>query len=97
MVVDANRRALESLGLTRQELIGQSPMLFDADFTPTFGERLIGHLSGGQSLTFETRHRRKDGSVKEVPVLLRIDTPIEVDYYLHGGILPFVLRELVAA
>jgi aconitate hydratase len=39
---------------------------------------------------------RKDGSVKEVPVLLRIDTPIEVDYYLHGGILPFVLRDLVA-
>jgi aconitate hydratase A / 2-methylisocitrate dehydratase len=30
-------------------------------------------------------------------VLLRIDTPIEVDYYLHGGILPFVLRELVSA
>jgi aconitate hydratase len=41
--------------------------------------------------------RRKDGTTKEVPVLLRIDTPIEVDYYLHGGILPFVLRELVAA
>ena len=41
--------------------------------------------------------RRKDGSSQEVPVLLRIDTPIEVDYYLHGGILPFVLRELVAA
>ena len=39
---------------------------------------------------------RKDGSEKKVPVLLRIDTPIEVDYYLHGGILPFVLRELVA-
>ncbi|MGZ5112602.1 MAG: aconitate hydratase AcnA [Usitatibacter sp.] len=38
---------------------------------------------------------RKDGTKKEVPVLLRIDTPIEVDYYLHGGILPFVLRELV--
>jgi aconitate hydratase len=29
-------------------------------------------------------------------VLCRIDTPIEVDYYTHGGILPFVLRELVA-
>jgi aconitate hydratase len=29
-------------------------------------------------------------------VLCRIDTPIEVDYYHHGGILPFVLRELVA-
>ncbi|MEO5694695.1 MAG: aconitate hydratase AcnA [Usitatibacter sp.] len=39
---------------------------------------------------------RKDGTWKEVPVLLRIDTPIEVDYYLHGGILPFVLRELMA-
>jgi aconitate hydratase len=41
--------------------------------------------------------RRKDGSPQNVPVLLRIDTPIEVDYYLHGGILPFVLRELLAA
>ncbi len=40
--------------------------------------------------------RRKDGSRQEVKVLLRIDTPIEVDYYLHGGILPYVLRELVA-
>ena len=39
---------------------------------------------------------RADGTKKEVPVLLRIDTPIEVDYYLHGGILPFVLRELVS-
>src|SRR6266498_490488 len=38
--------------------------------------------------------RRKDGSAQKVPLLLRIDTPIEVDYYLHGGILPFVLREL---
>jgi len=40
---------------------------------------------------------RQDGSTREVPVLLRIDTPIEVDYYLHGGILPFVLRQLLAA
>ncbi len=41
--------------------------------------------------------RRTDGSVQTVEVLLRIDTPIEVDYYLNGGILPFVLRELLAA
>jgi len=41
--------------------------------------------------------RREDGSVKSVPVLLRIDTPIEVDYYQNGGILPFVLRELMAS
>ena len=41
--------------------------------------------------------RRKDGTSKQVPVLLRIDTPIEVDYYKNGGILPFVLRQLLAA
>ncbi|HEV2609802.1 MAG TPA: aconitate hydratase AcnA [Noviherbaspirillum sp.] len=40
---------------------------------------------------------RADGSKQEVKVLLRIDTPIEVDYYRHGGILPFVLRQLLAA
>jgi aconitate hydratase len=40
--------------------------------------------------------RRADGSTHAVPLLLRIDTPIEVDYYRNGGILPFVLRELVA-
>jgi aconitate hydratase len=39
---------------------------------------------------------RKDGSSQHVALLLRIDTPIEVDYYRHGGILPFVLRELVS-
>jgi aconitate hydratase len=38
-----------------------------------------------------------DGSVKEVTVTLRIDTPIEVEYYRHGGILPYVLRQLLAA
>ena len=40
---------------------------------------------------------RKDGTRKEVAVLCRIDTPIEVDYYNGGGILPFVLRDLMAA
>ncbi len=40
---------------------------------------------------------RKDGSRQEVRLLSRIDTPIEVDYYRHGGILPYVLRELLAA
>jgi aconitate hydratase len=42
------------------------------------------------------RITRKDGSVIEQPVKLRIDTPIEVDYYRHGGILPFVLRQLLS-
>jgi len=41
--------------------------------------------------------RRKDGSTQQVLLLLRIDTAIEVDYYRHGGILPYVLRELVSS
>jgi aconitate hydratase len=40
---------------------------------------------------------RKDGTKQNVSVLCRIDTPIEVDYYNGGGILPFVLRDLVKA
>jgi aconitate hydratase len=40
---------------------------------------------------------RQDGSSEEVPVVVRIDTPIEVDYYQNGGILPYVLQQLVAA
>ncbi len=39
---------------------------------------------------------RADGRVEKVPLILRIDTPIEIDYYRHGGILPYVLRELIA-
>jgi len=41
--------------------------------------------------------KRKDGTRHDVKLTLRIDTPIEVDYYKHGGILPFVLRQLLAA
>ncbi|CAZ89335.1 aconitate hydratase 1 [Thiomonas arsenitoxydans] len=40
---------------------------------------------------------RADGSKQQVKLKLRIDTPIEVDYYRNGGILPFVLRQLLAA
>ncbi|HEX9162921.1 MAG TPA: aconitate hydratase [Thermoanaerobaculia bacterium] len=39
---------------------------------------------------------RKNGPTENVPVTVRIDTPIEVDYYQHGGILPYVLKQLVA-
>ncbi|MCW7538304.1 aconitate hydratase AcnA [Aquabacterium sp. A7-Y] len=41
--------------------------------------------------------RRTGGEEQRVTLKLRIDTPIEVDYYKHGGILPFVLRQLLAA
>ncbi|HWI81267.1 aconitate hydratase [Ramlibacter sp.] len=40
---------------------------------------------------------KPDGSRQELTLTLRIDTPIEADYYRHGGILPFVLRQLLAA
>jgi aconitate hydratase len=42
------------------------------------------------------RITRADGSTQEVTLTLRVDTPIEVDYYRAGGILPFVLRQLLA-
>jgi aconitate hydratase len=38
---------------------------------------------------------RQDGTTENVPVRCRIDTPIEIDYYQHGGILPYVLRQIV--
>jgi len=39
--------------------------------------------------------KRADGKIDNVPLVLRIDTPIEVDYYQHGGILPYVLRQII--
>jgi aconitate hydratase len=42
------------------------------------------------------RATRADGSVVEFMPRLRIDTPGEADYYRHGGILPYVLRSLLA-
>ena len=51
-------------------------------------------LKAQQELTL--RIIRADGADEEVPVLCRIDTDIEVEYYRHGGILSYVLRQLVA-
>ncbi|MDQ0144068.1 aconitate hydratase AcnA [Cupriavidus necator] len=58
-------------------------------------EGIEGELKPQQDVVLVIR--RANGDVQRVPVLLRIDTPIEVDYYNHGGILPFVLRQLLAA
>ena len=55
---------------------------------------LDANVKPQQDLTLKIT--RKDGSVENVPVRCRIDTPIEIDYYQHGGILPFVLRQLIA-
>ena len=51
-------------------------------------------LKAQQELTL--RIIRADGADEEVAVLCRIDTDIEVEYYRHGGILSYVLRQLVA-
>jgi aconitate hydratase len=48
----------------------------------------------GQAVTLKIEG--KDRRERSVPVKVRIDTPIEIDYYRHGGILPFVLRELLS-
>jgi aconitate hydratase len=53
----------------------------------------MGDIRPQQEL--ELRIRKPDGTEKTVKVKSRIDTPIEVDYYKHGGILPYVLRELL--
>lgn len=58
-------------------------------------EGLEGEIKPQQDVTLVIK--RANGETKSVKVLLRIDTPIEVDYYKHGGILPFVLRQLLAA
>jgi len=55
---------------------------------------LDASLKPQQDLTLKIT--RQDGTVEQVAVRCRIDTPIEIDYYQHGGILPFVLRQLVA-
>jgi aconitate hydratase len=54
---------------------------------------LTAAIKPQQDLTLKVT--RRDGTVENVPVRCRIDTPIEIDYYQHGGILPYVLRQIV--
>ncbi|PYK61002.1 MAG: aconitate hydratase [Verrucomicrobia bacterium] len=56
--------------------------------------RLSNSIEPGKTVTLEIE--RKNGARDSVPVRLRIDTPIEIDYYRHGGILQFVLRQLLS-
>ncbi|MGZ7040825.1 MAG: aconitate hydratase AcnA, partial [Thermoanaerobaculia bacterium] len=85
----------------RSNLVGMGvlPLQFDEklplDGTETFDlTGIAGTLRPRQKATLTIR--RKDGTSQSVQVTVRIDTPIEVDYYEHGGILPFVLRQLIA-
>lgn len=73
--------SVQTLGITGKEIFDLKGL--DGEIKPQQTATLVIH--------------REDGTTQEVTVLLRIDTPIEVDYYKHGGILPFVLRQLLAA
>ncbi len=74
---------------------GTNAQSLKLDGTETYDVVGLGaNLKPQQDLTLSIT--RKDGKVENVPVKCRIDTPIEIDYYQHGGILPFVLRQLVA-
>ena len=90
----------------RANLVGMGvlPLQFrGADSWQTLGlvgDEKIDVVIGGElkpQMDVKLVVHRADGSHQEVTVRLRIDTPIEVDYYKHGGILPFVLRQLLAA
>jgi aconitate hydratase len=74
---------------------GANAQSLRVDGTETFD--LLGLENGcrpRQELTL--RIHRADETVEQVRVQSRIDTPIEVDYFQHGGILPYVLRQLLA-
>jgi aconitate hydratase len=74
---------------------GTTAQTLRLDGTETFDVLgLDANLKPQQDL--KLRITRANGASEEVPVRCRIDTPIEIEYYQHGGILPYVLRQLVA-
>ncbi len=92
-----HRSNLVGMGvLPMQFADGTNPQTLGLDGSEAFSVTgLSESIRPGQTVTLEIKSR--DGKTREVPVTLRIDTPIEVDYYRHGGILPFVLRQLLTA
>ncbi len=75
---------VESLGLTGEEVY---------DF-PGLTALLKDRLANGRTL--RAKATAGDGKVKEFDTVVRIDTPQEIEYYEHGGILQYVLRQLAA-
>jgi aconitate hydratase len=74
---------------------GAGAQTLNLDGTETFDiAGLSGNVKPRQDVTLIIH--RQSGEKKEVPVTLRIDTPIEIEYYQHGGILHYVLRQLIA-
>ena len=91
-----HRSNLVGMGVLPLQFKGSdSAQSLNLDGTESFDVAIPDNLQPQQDLTLVIT--RKDGSRQNVTVLCRIDTPIEVDYFKHGGILPYVLRELMAA
>jgi aconitate hydratase len=81
------------LPLQFKEGVGASSLHLDG--SETYDVLGLGQtLKPQQDLTLHVV--RKNGETLDVPVRCRIDTPIEIDYYQHGGILPYVLRQILA-
>lgn len=76
-IVDANREACESLGYTREELIGMTPREVDPGASAASLQWIRGRLEAGEICTFETSHRRKDGT--EFPVEVRVRMLLQGD------------------
>jgi aconitate hydratase len=73
---------------------GESAASLALDGTETFDLLgLDGEIKPRQDVTLVIK--RANGSTQQTTLTLRIDTPIEIDYYQHGGILPYVLRQLL--
>jgi PAS domain S-box-containing protein len=67
-LVDVNRQACDSLGYRRDELLGMHVRAFDVSLDAAAIEQLAEKVRQGNTVTFETRHRRKDGSVFPVEI-----------------------------
>jgi PAS domain S-box-containing protein len=68
-IIDVNRCACESLGYTREELIGMTPLAFDVDLDRATFESIAERAATGETVLFDRHwHRRKDGSLYPVEV-----------------------------
>ena len=70
-ILDANRQACESLGYSRDELIGMASIDFDPDANAAFVQNIKERLDAVEIVTFESRNRRKDGTLFPVEVRVR--------------------------